>query len=79
MTTESAALPWGIPSKPVDPSLIKNVPENMKLDIGTARIEVKWILSSEEDDDGASDSFVTKVSTIHSRSFQNNSNYGLSG
>lgn len=60
---EGAALPWGLPTSNVnvDPTLIKNVPESMKLDIGTARIEVKWILTpDDENDDG---SYVTKVSS----------------
>jgi hypothetical protein len=62
MAAEGAALPWGLPTNlNDDPELVKNVPESMKLVVGTARIEVKWILSPDEESDAASDSFVTKV------------------
>jgi hypothetical protein len=70
MASEAAALPWGNPTSN-DPQVVKNVPENMKLEVGTARIEVKWIISPDEENDIASESFVTKVDQDH---FQNYSN-----
>ena len=63
MANEAAALPWGLPAgnQNNDPEINVNVPESMKLEIGVAKIEVKWILSSDEENDAASD--VTKVSS----------------
>jgi len=75
---EGAALPWGLPTSNVndDPTLIKNIPESMKLDVGTAKIEVKWVLTpDEENDDG---SYITKVSST-SDHFSNSSNFLLAG
>jgi hypothetical protein len=46
----SPALPWGRPDQ-AGPAVIADVPAQMSLSLGSARIEVLWVLSSTDDED----------------------------
>ena len=46
------ALPWGKPAAAASEEIDKDLPTTLNMEFGTARIEVKWELEVEGDEEG---------------------------